>query len=85
MVLRADALIVMWDRPPNFLLVDYYNRVNGSVFEVAAMANGLDYNRQSSGGETASAASPRRRMMMPVSIVMAIVATLFFGLFGEAL
>lgn len=36
-----------WDRPPNFLLVDYYNAgsTNGSVFEVAAMMNNVTYNR----------------------------------------
>ncbi|KIX95948.1 uncharacterized protein Z520_08203 [Fonsecaea multimorphosa CBS 102226] len=39
----------MWNRPPNFLLVDYYNigNFNGSVFQVAADANGVTYNRAS--------------------------------------
>ncbi|KAF1363204.1 PLC-like phosphodiesterase, partial [Lizonia empirigonia] len=39
----------MWGRPPNWLLVDYYNfgNFNGSVFEVAATANGVSYNRDS--------------------------------------
>ncbi|OJJ49605.1 hypothetical protein ASPZODRAFT_128091 [Penicilliopsis zonata CBS 506.65] len=34
-----------WNRPPNFLLVDYYNygNFNGSVFEVAAKMNGVNY------------------------------------------
>ena len=32
-----------WGRPPNFLLVDYYNVGNGSVFEVAAAANNVTY------------------------------------------
>lgn len=38
-----------WDRPPNWLLVDYYNfgNFNGSVFQVAATANGVEYNRES--------------------------------------
>jgi hypothetical protein len=37
----------MHGRPPNFLLVDYYNMgsFNGSVFEVAARANNVTYNR----------------------------------------
>ena len=37
-----------WGRPPNFLLVDFYNQgpVNGSVFEVAARANNVTYNRE---------------------------------------
>ncbi|KAJ3816993.1 PLC-like phosphodiesterase [Lentinula raphanica] len=30
-------------RPPNFLLVDFYEYGNGSVFEVAAAANGVTY------------------------------------------
>lgn len=36
-----------WDRPPNFLLVDYYNlgNFNGSVFQVAADANNVTYDR----------------------------------------
>ena len=36
-----------WGRPPNFLLVDYYNigSYNGSVFQVAATANNVTYNR----------------------------------------
>ncbi|KAF2759770.1 PLC-like phosphodiesterase, partial [Pseudovirgaria hyperparasitica] len=35
-----------WGKPPNFLIVDYYNRgsFNGSVFEVAAQANNVTYN-----------------------------------------
>ncbi|KIW17756.1 hypothetical protein PV08_04951 [Exophiala spinifera] len=39
----------MWNRPPNFLLVDYYNvgSFNGSVFQVAADANNVTYNRDS--------------------------------------
>lgn len=38
-----------WGRPPNFILVDFYNigSFNGSVFEVAAMANNVQYNRDS--------------------------------------
>lgn len=38
-----------WNRPPNFILVDFYNigNFNGSVFQVAADANGVTYNRDS--------------------------------------
>lgn len=32
-----------WGKPPNFLLVDYYNKGGGSVFEVAAKLNGVKY------------------------------------------
>ncbi|KAF1930115.1 PLC-like phosphodiesterase [Didymella exigua CBS 183.55] len=43
----------MWGRPPNWLLVDYYNfgNFNGSVFQVAATANGVPYDRDSCCGE----------------------------------
>jgi hypothetical protein len=34
-----------WDRPPNFLNVDYYNNGSGSVFEVAAKWNGVTYTQ----------------------------------------
>jgi hypothetical protein len=46
----------MWGRPPNWLLVDYYNfgNFNGSVFEVAAKANGVSYNRNSCCGSLRS-------------------------------
>lgn len=35
----------LWGRPPNWILVDYYNfgNFNGSVFEVAAEANGVPF------------------------------------------
>ncbi|KAH7093006.1 PLC-like phosphodiesterase [Paraphoma chrysanthemicola] len=50
----------MWNRPPNWLLVDYYNfgNFNGSVFEVAAVANNVTYKRGSCcGSETSSKAT----------------------------
>ncbi len=39
----------LWNRAPNWLLVDYYNfgNFNGSVFQVAADANGVSYDRDS--------------------------------------
>jgi hypothetical protein len=48
----------MWDRPPNFFLVDYYNLGDpdhGSVFEVAARANGVEYNRRCCGFKQSAA------------------------------
>ncbi|KAL6714984.1 hypothetical protein ACLMJK_007244 [Lecanora helva] len=48
---EAKSLLIMvpadWIRPPNFLLVDYYNLGSfpGSVFEVAAQQNNVTYNR----------------------------------------
>ncbi|KAJ5741676.1 hypothetical protein N7533_011085 [Penicillium manginii] len=46
-----------WDRPPNFLLVDYYNwgKPNGSVFEVAAKANNVTWNGDCCGSTSAAA------------------------------
>ncbi|KAL9620301.1 MAG: hypothetical protein Q9160_005200 [Pyrenula sp. 1 TL-2023] len=53
-----------WEgRPPNFLLVDYYNYgdFNGSVFQVAAEMNNVTYDRSSCCGTTRrrSGAAPR--------------------------
>ena len=43
-----------WNRPPNYLLVDYYNlgSFNGSVFQVAASANNVTYDRSSCCGKS---------------------------------
>jgi len=59
----ADRCKTMYaGRPPNFLLVDYYDLgnytvgsevKNGSVFEVAAMMNGVEYDRSCCGLSTA--------------------------------
>ena len=53
----ADNIAGTWSRPPNFLLVDYYNHGNysGSVFEVAAQYNNVTYNRSCCGRDNASA------------------------------
>ncbi|KAH7125359.1 PLC-like phosphodiesterase [Dendryphion nanum] len=52
--LQANHCTADWGRPPNFLLVDYYNEgpSNGSVFEVAAKANGVTYNRECCGSQS---------------------------------
>ena len=43
--LMANTCTTQWDRPPNFLLVDFYNEPsNGSVFEVAALHNNVTYH-----------------------------------------
>ncbi|KAL2872151.1 PLC-like phosphodiesterase [Aspergillus lucknowensis] len=53
----ADNCTTRWDRPPNFLLVDYYNvgNFNGSVFEVAAKMNNVTYDRNSCCGSLSAA------------------------------
>ncbi|KAF1977529.1 PLC-like phosphodiesterase [Bimuria novae-zelandiae CBS 107.79] len=45
---NVENCTARWGRPPNWLLVDYYNfgNFNGSVFQVVAEANGLSYDRR---------------------------------------
>jgi len=45
----VENCTALWGRPPNWLLVDYYNHgdLRGSVFQVAATANNVSYNRDS--------------------------------------
>ncbi|KAI9773049.1 MAG: hypothetical protein M1840_008169 [Geoglossum simile] len=38
-----NTCLNQWNRPPNFLLVDYFDVGGGSVFRVAAEANGVKY------------------------------------------
>lgn len=51
----------MWGRPPNWLLVDYYNfgNFNGSVFQVAADANGVTYENTTCCGSTVEGGAVR--------------------------
>lgn len=67
-----------WDRPPNFLLVDYYNygNFNGSVFEVAAEMNNVTYNRTCCGQE--SAAVPGMAVTSLSTILAIAVGVQFF-------
>ncbi|KAF5388503.1 hypothetical protein D9757_004603 [Collybiopsis confluens] len=64
-------------RPPNFLLVDFYEFGNGSVFEVAAAANGVTYTskaiatpKTSSSSSSASASSNNAQMLLDISLFM---------------
>jgi len=70
----ADTCEGDWGRPPNFLLVDYYNYGNfpGSVFEVAAMHNNVTYNAKCC-GTAASAASERLLSMAHVLVSLFVV------------
>jgi len=45
--LQADNCGAMYGSYPNFLLVDFYDYGNGSVFEVAATLNGVSYTAPS--------------------------------------
>tara|TARA_R110002003_G_scaffold70_44_gene6679 strand:- start:5461 stop:5817 length:357 start_codon:yes stop_codon:yes gene_type:complete len=65
----------MWGRPPNWLLVDYYNfgNFNGSVFEVAAAANNVTYKRESCcGSEATSTAGEMARRMTLVLLFLVL-------------
>ena len=44
--LAVEHCTADWGRPPNFLLVDYYNRgnFNGSTLAVVAKANNVSYD-----------------------------------------
>ncbi|KAF2809636.1 PLC-like phosphodiesterase [Mytilinidion resinicola] len=68
-------------RPPNFLLVDYYNvgPFNGSVFEVAAEANNVTYNGKCCGTTSSfgvrSLSAPSAALLALVVSVMAAVGS----------
>ena len=69
-----------FDRPPNFLLVDYYNRgqpYEGSVFEVAARANNVTYNSNGCCGTNQRINTAVGRIVPGVSCVALICAVLF--------
>lgn len=65
----------MWDNPPNFLLVDYYNygNFNGSVFEVAAQLNNVTYNGLCCGTTSAASASLPGQSIVNMLLVLASV------------
>lgn len=67
-----------WNRPPNFLLVDYYNygNFNGSVFEVAAEMNNVTYNRKCCGMKSAAAHGASVATVTSMLVVAAIVQLL---------
>ncbi|PVH93425.1 PLC-like phosphodiesterase [Periconia macrospinosa] len=68
----------MWDgRPPNFLLVDYYNYgvPNGSVFRVAAEANKVRFNNRPCCGTDMSSTSVREKSSLgATALALAMVA-----------
>jgi hypothetical protein len=41
---QVDTCVAVQGRPPNFMLVDYYEFGGGSVFQVAATINGVTYS-----------------------------------------
>lgn len=75
--LMANNCAAAWPRPPNFLLVDYYNDGSypGSVFEVAAQHNNVTYNRPCC-GVVPSAAD----VIRPSSLLIAMMGLLAVAL-----
>ncbi|KAF2659951.1 PLC-like phosphodiesterase [Lophiostoma macrostomum CBS 122681] len=73
-----DNCTGMWNRPPNWLLVDYYNfgNFNGSVFQVAADANNVTYNRASCCGTATTSGSVSQRAIKFNAIVVVCIAIL---------
>ena len=65
----------MWDRPPTFLLVDYYNigNFNGSVFQVAADANNVTYNPASCCGTTGTR-NAASRLDVDTKVALSVMA-----------
>ncbi|THW12827.1 PLC-like phosphodiesterase [Aureobasidium pullulans] len=63
-----------WNRPPTWLLVDYYDFGDGSVFEVAAKANGVTYNRACCGATSTSAAANVKGSAL--ALLVALIAAL---------
>lgn len=76
--LMANQCTSDWGRPPNFLLVDFYNQgpINGSVFEVAARANNVTYNRECCGKATSFATSLVTPSVTFSALVMTMVGVL---------
>ncbi|KAJ8521958.1 hypothetical protein ONZ45_g1379 [Pleurotus djamor] len=58
---HAQTCVAVQGRPPNFMLVDYYEFGAGSVFQVAAGINGVTYN------PTTPVASPVTSSSVPSS------------------
>lgn len=75
----------MWGRPPNFLLVDYYNvgpegDNSPDVFDVAATVNGVTYTLDccGNGGQDESGAAKEMKMSLGALVVAIGFAVLGF-------
>jgi hypothetical protein len=76
-MIRAEK----WGRPPNYLVVDFYNRgpTSGSVFEAAAKANGVTYNRKCCGSAVRSlAVSKYQPLRACVGLIIAMAVAAIF-------
>jgi len=70
---RISLITAAWPRPPNFLLVDFYNDGSypGSVFEVAAQHNNVTYDRACCGLVSMAVASESG--LLPLSLLIGVV------------
>lgn len=61
-------------RPPNFLLVDYYNYgpFNGSVFQVAADMNNVTYNGKCCGMKSSGTSFAPHSMVLSVALIAGV-------------
>lgn len=70
---QVQTCATQHDRNPNFMLVDFYEYGNGSVFQVAATANGVTYSPASPvatpGGSGSSSASGSSVTSTPNGVV----------------
>jgi hypothetical protein len=75
----TKGCVADWNRPPNFLLVDYYNDGNfpGSVFEIAAQANNVSFTRGNCCGLNQNINWAARREVKIGLLVFAIVSAIF--------
>lgn len=62
-----------WTRPPNFLLVDFYDKGNGSVFEVAAQMNNVTYTGKCCGTDI-SIRGGAAELKIPAGLAVGLVA-----------
>jgi hypothetical protein len=78
--LMTNTCVTDWGRPPNFLLVDFYDIDNGTVFEIAAKANNVTYTRSCCGATSANA-NGAVGSVIPSTLLLG-VAFSFMALFG---
>ncbi len=73
-MLKAD-----WGRPPNFLLVDFYDKGNvpGSVFQVAATMNNVAYTGTCC-GSVKSGAAERLLNLVHILITVGVVLVAYW-------
>lgn len=67
----------MWGRPPQFLVVDFYDSTNGTVFKVAAQMNNVTYNGKCCGEETSITSSAALSTPRSVGATVAVMTLLF--------